>query len=178
MKKILMAFALVLICNCAFAYDSNASVTAGQMQEIIASMNTTLLAEMRMSIQELRSQPVPLDTTTLQTLDRLDGKLTALEQKFSLFEDRFVALKNELSDKIDISATLTSTTIESKTNARIDASTAAINKYTRDMTNPIRINLPNFALWLMVTSAFMLIAGLRMKGAIKSAKAEEKGSEK
>jgi len=163
---IMLALAIFLVSACVHAADANTAITQEEMQ--------ALLAEIRGSAADAKTEIViaRMDTEMRDLFNKLEGKMTSVEQKVTTFEERFVAMKNELSTKIESSATLTETNIETKMNTKISESHTETQQYVRDMTNPIRINLPNLALWLMVTALFMLTAGLRMKTAVKDAKKE------
>lgn len=169
-QLIALAFALLVISVGVYGEDVNAPVAATPTTAELQAMIAAIQAQSAIARAEIVT--VRMDAETSQLFDRLEDKMLAIEQKLTVIEDRFMQLKNDMSDKIDSSATNTTQVIDASVNEKIAELNTETKQYIRDMTNPIRINLPNFALWLMVTAAFMLVAGIRMQTAVKDAKRE------
>jgi len=152
----------------AFAEDINSpQPTPAELQQMIA--------DLKGEVAQSRAQivTVQIDQSTQQLLQVLEDKMVAVEQKLDKVEERFLTLRKELSDKIDNLEKVVVAQVETNTNVKIDEAKKEIEDNTRAMTNPIRINLPNLGLWMMVTAAFMLFAGLRHKTAKAAAEHEQ-----
>jgi len=175
MIRQISAFTLAFLFICAGVYANDTNDTES-FTTITSEELAIALAELRLETQTARNEivTVRMDSETQQLFARLEDKMVLFEQKLIIIEDRFMILKNDLADKIDTSAAKTTSDISIANNKQIADLTTAFKQFVRDMTNPIRINLPNFGLWLMVTSAFMLIAGLRRQKAVKDVKRETK----
>ena len=173
-KFCVVVLAFMFICAGVYAADINA--TDGSMAAITPDELAAALAKLQAETAAARAEiiTVRMDDETRQLFARLEDKIMLLEQKLIVIEDRFMLLKNDLSDKIESTAASSASLISSDNSKQIAELNKETKQYVRDMTNPIRINLPNFALWLMVTALFMLTAGLRIKKAVKDANREIK----
>ena len=163
---VMLALAIFLVSASVQAADINSTVTLAELQQTLDDLEA-VTQTVRTDIVTVR-----LDMETQQLFTKLDAKMSAMEQRLNVFEERFISLKGDISDKIESSSQLTISGVNTATDTKINESHTETQRYVRDMTNPIRINLPNLALWLMVTALFMLTAGLRMKTAVKDAKKE------
>lgn len=169
-----IALFMLLFAGMTFAEDTNASEPASseELQQMILNL--------RNEMQQMRSQviTVRMDEDTRQLLTILEDKIISMEQRLDQIDQRLLGLKNDLENKIDSSQENTVSLLEAAINKRVGEAVAELKEHTRLMTNPIRINLPNFGLWLMLTAAFMLFAGLRYKGMVVAAEREKKEREK
>ena len=165
-----IALFMFLFAGMAFAEDTNASgePSPEELQQMIL--------DLRNEIQLVRSQAVTvrMDEDTRQLLAILEDKIINMEQRLDQIDQRLLTMKSALVDKIDSSQAGTVSLLEAAINKRVGEAVAELKEYTRMMTNPIRINLPNFGLWLMLTAAFMLFAGLRYKVAVVAAEREKR----
>jgi hypothetical protein len=173
LKAVIVVLVVGLFAFCVNAQDAN--VTLQQLHEEMQTLQQ-LTAQLNKQLQEPHVQVVTaqFDAQSLQILQQLGDKMAILEQKQSLIEERFAALRTDLSNKSDESKIAVINELTTKINAVVGDSAESTKQYMKDMTNPIRINLPNFGLWLMVTAAFMLVAGMRFKTALRDAEREIK----
>ena len=149
-QMIMLALALFMLCATVQAVDLNGTANVEELQQ--------RLAELEATAQQTKTQVVTvrMDAETQKLFNNLEDKMADIVQKIDVFEERFVSLKTDMGNKVDSSASNIKSELEGKFNKKIDESQKETQDYTRLMTNPLRINLPNFALWLMVTAVFML----------------------
>jgi len=161
MKRAMAALvAVILVLPFAFAADTNSQ----DANDVVAAAE--VLEQLRQAqnqldqVQQAMSQPqivtVQIDSQTQSLLKELQGEVSSLKQEVASYQEKFTRLRDEITAKMESEHDV----LEGQINAHTDQKSAelfeSIKEYMRYATNPVRINLPNFALWLMVTGAFML----------------------
>lgn len=153
-----MAFVLLFSVN---AYSQDTNVTDATIEEMQAEINN--LKQLLIEAQQIQRQivTVQVDEQTRQMLQEMKDKMASFELTINGFQERFTRLREEVNQLMIAKKRETVAEVNAYTDKKIEEQNEIVTDTIYAATNPVRINLPNFALWCMVTAAFMLFIGAR-----------------
>jgi len=148
----LLIFALLLLACPAFAQDFNA-MTGEEIQAMINQQVADAIAAQPQQPTVITTQ---LDEDTRQTIDRLNNQINDLKASIENLNLRFA----QMSEHLDVQ--LASAVKEGKTHTTkelertLPMETKAVEEYVKEVTNPVRMNLPSIATFGVLTAIFLL----------------------
>jgi len=148
----LLIFVLLLLACPALAQDFNA-MTGEEIQAMINQQVADAIAAQPQQPTVITTQ---LDEDTRQTIDRLNNQINDLKASIENLNLRFA----QMSEHLDVQ--LASATKDGKTHTtreieRVIAEERVIAQaYIKEVTNPVRMNLPSIATFGVLTAIFLL----------------------
>ena len=149
----LLIFALLLLTCSAFAQDFNA-MTEEEIQALINQQVADAIAA------QPPAQPTvittQLDEDTRQTIDRLNNQINELKSSIEQLNLRFAQMSEHLDVQL-ASAVKDGKAHTTKEIERVTAEEREISQaYIKDVTNPVRMNIPSIAVFGVLTAIFLL----------------------
>ena len=149
----LLVFALLLLAAAVNAQDFNA-MTEAEIQALINQQVADAIAA------QPPAQPTiitaQIDEQTRQTIEKLDNQINELKTAIEQLNLRFA----QMSEHLDVQ--LASATNEGKIHTtkeldkKLPIETEALRVYIKEVTNPVRMNLPAIAVFGVLTAVFLL----------------------
>lgn len=162
-RAIFLALAFIFLAGTAFGEDVNTEVppedTEPTQEEIMRQLRESQLRieELQRRLDSPQVVTVQLDTEMRDVIREMQGQLSELSREISSFQEKFNRLRDEVITKFEAGQDSLYIQIMKDVSIQLTAQTKEQNDYVKYLTNPIRINLPNLGLWLMVTGLFMLV---------------------
>lgn len=149
---ILALAAFLLLLPLCFAQDLN--MTEEELNALIQQR----IAE---SIPQQPQQPVVVqqqpDEVLHQKVDLLVSELGELKAVNERLQEKFTTLSLEFDAKLSQAAEQIFSQVSADTETKIKASEERVMLFTREQTNPVRMNLPSIGVFLMAVALFLIL---------------------
>lgn len=156
--------AALLLLLCGFCYGQDINATDVDVQDLMRQLEESRgeLDEVKEALRTLSAPQVftvQLDDELRNKLNLLQGRLETVDATLGQYQEKFTRLRDDLGAKIEDEGARVKKEVVSDVEDRMAVQTTAMKGHMDYTMNPVRMNLPNFGLWLMVTGLFMLIWG-------------------
>lgn len=165
---IFLIFALIALAFLPGGYADDLNSTQGVSQETVDALQEQVRLLQQKTVQleaQDYQQSLQSEERILQEISSISASLdvlqdTIIEQQESVkrMEDRFSKLVTDIDLKIKESGNVVIEELDSRNKNSLNKGLSALSDYFREITNPVRLNLPIFGVLLMAAGAFMLWA--------------------